>query len=187
MNPGYPVPKLFMLTITPWRLSYFAAFYHSLTWCLVKCNQLYLDLSDKNAFAELGPDHIDKVNAEILCHYQHLFKNPTTPFHKSSIDWTEYFFFVLYMIDGRHLSYSLPNPWVMVKLKLSIQGTPGHHINNFRRLHPWHMGPVFISSLNTIHLFQLCTSNMSNAVSVIGKRLCLLCKIFNETKLALMH
>ena len=45
--------------------THFAVSKHSLTWCLVKCNQPYLDLSYKNAFAEPDPGHIDKVNAGI--------------------------------------------------------------------------------------------------------------------------
>ncbi len=62
---------------------------HSLTWCLVKWNQPYLDLLDNIVFAELDLGHIDKVNVEILCYYHHLFKFPTTPCPKSSIDCTE--------------------------------------------------------------------------------------------------
>ncbi len=59
---------------------------------LVKFNQPYLDLSDKNAFAESDPGHINKVNAGILRYYQHLLRYPTTPCPKSSIDCTEPFF-----------------------------------------------------------------------------------------------
>ncbi len=77
---GYPAPKSLMLIITPY--------------------QPYLDLSDKNAFAEL--DSVlsiksgDKMNAEIFRYYQHLFKYPSTPFHKSSTDCAEELLFVFY-------------------------------------------------------------------------------------------
>ncbi len=67
LNPRYPAPKSVMLTITPWKLACFEVSKHSLTWCSVKCNQPDLDLSDKNAFTESDPGHIDKVNAGILC------------------------------------------------------------------------------------------------------------------------
>ena len=50
----------------------------------------------------------------------------------------------------------------MIELKLSIQDTSEYHIDNIKRLHLSHMGPILISVLNSIHVFQLCTSHMSS-------------------------
>ena len=50
----------------------------------------------------------------------------------------------------------------MIELKLSIQDTPEYHINNIKRPHLSYMGPILISLLNAIHVFQLCTLHMSN-------------------------
>ncbi len=69
---------------------------------------------------------------------------------------------VFYLINRQHLFYSLPSPRVTTQLNLNIQGTSKCPIINIKRLHLSYIMSIFISLVNSIHLFELCTSDMSN-------------------------
>ncbi len=69
---------------------------------------------------------------------------------------------VFYLINRQHLFYSLPSPRVTTQLNLNIQGTSKCPIINIKQLHLSYIMSIFISLVNSIHLFELCTSDMSN-------------------------